>query len=685
MTSDVLGQTASTRALAQRPRGVFSLGNFSVWLALVFLGQLAALLLIDAGPAVRYHHFILPWDLDSPSRWIAFTFFGFQTIAVLSALRGLWPKTAVWIRQRFSRRQLMLLVLALFVVGAVPSRDARVYSLELIWVALIHLVNLATIIVCVSTLRTRGSMISARIDAQLDSTSTVAALDRFAVLTALAVVVAAVLLSILVYHRHPHVPDEVVYLYHARYFARGMLTMPAPPVPAAFDLDLMQYEPTRWFSPVPPGWPAILSIGVLLGVPWLVNPVLAGGSILLTFGLVREIYNARTARLSIALLATSPWFLFLAMSFMSHTATLFCALLAAYATARLWRSRALGWAIVAGVGTGLVGLIRPLEGLIVALVLGGCALAVRGARFRIAALLLLGLSTAATVLPQLPYNRVLTGNPFAFPINAYTDKYYGSGTNALGFGPQRGLGWSGLDPYPGHGVRDVAINSALNFSTLDFELLGWSTGSLILLMLLIIGRGLRKVDAPMLAALTVVPVVHSFYWFSGGPDFGPRYWFLMIVPAVVLSARGIELLSKSENELHNAARGRRHVVATVMLLITASVLVFIPWRSFDKYRHYRGMRADVRALSVDPVMQGSLVLVQGRRHPDFASAAVYNPIDLKSRAPVFAWDRGPAVRAQLRRAYPDRAVWILEGPTRTGAAYRLVSGPLSWAEVITGY
>ena len=36
------------------------------------------------------------------------------------------------------------------------------------------------------------------------------------------------------------------------------------------------------------------------------------------------------------------------------------------------------------------------------------------------------------------------------------------GTNDLGFGANRGLGWSGLDPFPGHGVLDVIVNAALN-------------------------------------------------------------------------------------------------------------------------------------------------------------------------------------------------------------------------------
>jgi hypothetical protein len=68
-----------------------------------------------------------------------------------------------------------------------------------------------------------------------------------------------------------------------------LLSMPAPPVPAAFEVDLMEYEPDRWYSPVPPGWPFALAAGMRLGVPWLVNPVLAGVNVLLTYLLLSHI------------------------------------------------------------------------------------------------------------------------------------------------------------------------------------------------------------------------------------------------------------------------------------------------------------------------------------------------------------------------------------------------------------
>jgi hypothetical protein len=128
--------------------------------------------------------------------------------------------------------------------------------------------------------------------------------------------------------------------------------------------------------------------------------------------------------------------------------------------------------------------------------------------------------------------------------------------------------------------------------------------------------------------------------------------------------------------------GRRAVGARgiALLLMGATLVLYVPWRAVGKYRHYRGMRADVRQLARVHEFGRSLVLVRGANHPDYASAAVYNPINLSADAPVYAWDASVKIREDLLRAFPDRAVWILDGPSLTGNGYRLAAGPLTTDE-----
>jgi hypothetical protein len=434
---------------------------------------------------------------------------------------------------------------------------------------------------------------------------------------------------------------------------------------------------------VPPGWPFVLAVGAWLGAPWLVNPVLGGLAILAAYPLLGAFFDRRTTRLALLLLATSPWFLFMSMNFMTHTLALVCALGAGLGVARARRTGGAIAAFVAGLCTGAVSLIRPLEGLAVAALVGPWSLGARGRKFRFSPSAWLVAGTMLSGALTFPYSRLLTGDPTRFPLMAYIDKYYAPGSNDMGFGPNRGLGWSGLDPFPGHGPADVVVNALLNTSQVNIELLGWPTGAVLLIGLLL-ARGARRLtrqDAWLLAAVAVVTGSHAFYWFSGGPDFGARYWYLIIVPCVALVARAVRTgVSGSAHETPPGIAGQGREVRTVvgaLLLMILSVTVYVPWRAAGKYRHYRGMRADVRDLARDDRLTNALVLVRGRRHPDYASAAIYNPIDLHSRAPVFAWDASEEIRERVLEAYASRPVWIVDGPSLTRQGYRLVAGPLS--------
>jgi hypothetical protein len=89
------------------------------------------------------------------------------------------------------------------------------------------------------------------------------------------------------------------------------------------------------------------------------------------------------------------------------------------------------------------------------------------------------------------------------------------------------------------------------------------------------------------------------------------------------------------------------------------------------------MRPDVQVLAGTEGFGRGLVLVRGRRFPDYASAAAYNPPDPGADAPLYAWDRDPAARRAVVEAFPDRPVWVVEGPSLTGGGYRVIGGPLT--------
>ena len=510
------------------------------WALVLAGGQAATLAMIHAGPRVGYQHYIVPWQLASDAPLAALVMFAFELLAVGWGIVVTGPARAAL---RGVRGWRLAFVGAVFVLtSATLSMHKSAYVAELVLASLVQFVHLgAALLFAISIPDPALKQFSGSIDRMIGSQGTEphaepGGPDRFAWILAGGVAVIATLLVILSYERHPHVPDEVVYLIQSRYLAKGLLALPLPPVHAAFNVDLMMYEATRWFSPVPPGWPFLLAAATALGATWFLNPLLGGINILLAYVVLRELYPRRTARIALLLLAASPWHLFMSMNLMTHTATLTAALVAAAAVGRLQRDSRLRWAVIGGIGIGVVGLIRPLEAVPLAALLGLWSLGAKHARLSRLPAFVLTLAALTTSLLVLPYNKYYTGSATSFPIMAYTDATYGVGTNALGFGPNRGLPFRGLDPIPGHGAVDVLINANFNFFQTNIELFGWATGSLLVLALLLVSGRMRRPDAYMVAAIASVVGIHSFYYFSGGPDFGARYWYLIIVPCVALAA-----------------------------------------------------------------------------------------------------------------------------------------------------
>lgn len=636
---------------------------------LAFAGQAAALQAIDAGPHMRYQHYrSVPWMAEHAI--IPLMVLALQTVV---AMVGAWRArrvVATWLRTHFVPWQLAVCGIAFVLVSATVSRDVVAWVSELALASWLQATSLVVTVMAAARLPDQAPGLARwREWFQVPGQGW----DRVVLGAALAVLILSATLSVTVYQRHPHIGDEVSYLYQARYLASGSLWMPRPPVIEAFTLDLFDYDATRWFASAPPGWPMVLAVGVLFGVPWLVNPLLAGTAVVLTWVLVRDLSDHRTARLAALLLASSPWHLFVGMSYMTHSASLAFALGGACAVMAARRTGSPWWALAGGLATGMVGMIRPLEGMVVAGLMGLWVLGIGGRRLRLPAIVAWGLGGLAIGGVIAWYNLHTTGKPGTFAIMEWANRFMGPGTNSLGFGPDRGVGWA-LDPFPGHGLRDVVVNADLNLTTINTELFGWAAGSLCLVLARLFLRPWRRLDSLMLVTALAVAGAHSFYWFSGGPDFAARYWYLVIVPLVTLTASAVRNLA-SENATQGMGWRVNALVAGMAIMAFAT---FVPWRSVDKYFHYLGMRPDVRSLAAEHQMGRSLVLIRGAHSPDFASAATFNPIDLRGAdGPVYAWDSGWELRGALLPVYADRPVWIVEGPSLTGSGYRIVEGPVS--------
>ncbi len=658
----------------------------ALWLAAAIVGQAASLQLIHAGPVVAYQHYVRPGQLLLGHRPLFVAWLGIQSVLVVAGLARHWPSIRRWLGRSFRPWQLVIIAVVFSLASATLSRSATQYAAEIILATYLQTLALATIVLAVWAVPKRvldaGHLADiGRLGLPPEPTVVESSRADGVVLVAAAfTLVVTLALAILSYQRHPHVPDEVAYLIQARTFAAGMLWLTPPPVPSGFSVDLLYFGADKVYSVFPPGWSAVLALGVLIRAPWVVNPVLAALNVVLASIVLHRLYDRRTARIGAILLACSPWSLFLGMSFMAHQFTLSCALVATMGILNCRSTRRVWWAWLAGAAMGVISLVRPLDALLVAGLLGLWSIGLGGKRLSVPAILGMVAAAGAGGVVNLWYNHALTGSARVFPVMEYFDAYYGPRTNALGFGPERGVGWSGLDPLPGHGLTDVVINANFNLFATNIELLGWATGSLLLILLVIVAGRMNRSDRLLAISAFAVIGIHSFYWFSGGPDFGARYWYLIIVPCIGLTARGVTRLA----DLIGTPTGHPRATLGAFCLTVMALVTFVPWRTLDKYYHYRGMQPGVPALAREAGFGRSLVLIEGKRHPDFHSAAVYNPLDLESDGTVYAWDRKPEVRDSLLAHYADRPVWLVAGPSLTGDGYRIKLGPVPASDLQAG-
>lgn len=653
--------------------------KFAFWSVLLLVGQTASLQMINAGRLIHFQNYRSFGEIVSQNLPVAVLVL-LQIILVGFGIAKRLRVIKDWLGKTFKLWQILFIALFLILAGAAVTPDFSIYTTSLLTAAVIQFVSLANIVLAVWSVPNEAIIsfrqkIESLIGASVETGK--ARLDRFSILAAIWVVVLAAGLSYFVYENHPHVPDETQYLFQAKYLAAGQLTVNAPLVPEAFSMYMVPFQESRWFGIFSPGWSAILAIGLKLNAAWLVNPLLAGLCVLLAYLFFQEFYSRRFARIAILLLCCSPWFVFMAMSFMSHIFTLVCALSAAVLLGRALKNKKIIYAFGAGLAIGILSLIRPLDGVMVAFLLGIWTLfssPTWRSRFLNASALVAGTITTAALV--FPYNKAVTGNALLSPLDAYYAKYFSPKVMALGFGAERGFHW-GLDAFPGHSPLEAVINAALNTFLLNTELFGWGICSLLLAILFILTVKIQKKDFWALAVIAVIVGGYSLFWYHGGPDFGARYWFLCIIPLIALSVKGIEFLESNINNTDNAGSNfNPQIILAVLVLCAVSLTSYFPWRALDKYHGYLEMRPGINELAQKNNFGRSLVLIRGEEHPDYQSAWAYNPVNFEGDAPIYAWDKNPEIRARLLNAYADRQVWIVDGPTRAGGNFKIVQGPI---------
>jgi hypothetical protein len=479
--------------------------------------------------------------------------------------------------------------------------------------------------------------------------------DGLALVLALTAALASALVTDRVFERIPHIEDEFANLWQAEVMAQGKIALTSPPYPRSFLVPfVVDYQGIR-FGKYPPGWPATLSLGAQLGIPWLVNPLLGGLAVWLVYRLGSKLMGRGVGLLAALLTGTSPMFLMLSGTLMSHNLSLVLTISFSLAWLDLFTvgetnpqsARVPNWILVAVAGStlGLLTLTRPLTALGVFLPFGihGAYLLLRGeGAIRRRLLTVCGLALILSAILLL-WQAALTGNPFLNPYTLWWEY------DRVGFGQGVGVTESG------HNLHLAYENTNFSLRAGRHDLFGWPYLSWLFLPFGVYALR-RRLDGWLLASIPLsLILVYGAYWI-GSWLFGPRYYYEALPAAAVTSAIGVAWLGGWLGEGRGYIRIRRlATTGLVTFLIALNCLFYLPIRLGGMHGLYGISAAYSRPFQgVD--LEGALVFVHADRWHRYGNLLILAP-PFTERDLLVAWQSNPEQDEAVMQEFSDRRIY----------------------------
>jgi 4-amino-4-deoxy-L-arabinose transferase-like glycosyltransferase len=458
-----------------------------------------------------------------------------------------------------------------------------------------------------------------------------------------------------IFERIPHVEDEFANLWQAEVMAQGQLDLPSPDNPKIFLVPFVVDFEGRRFGKYPPGWPATLSIGARLEAPWLVNAVLAGLAVWLVYRLGTKVAGRLAGLLAALLVGSSPMFVMLAGSLMSHilSLALACAFSLAWLDLFLIDGREVEpepvppWLLVtvAGFALGLLVLTRPLTACAIALpfAIHGIYILFRGeAAARRRALAVAGLTLMLSLLLLL-WQAALTGDALK---NLYTLWWE---YDRLGFGLGRG------HTETGHNLYLARINTRFSLRAGQHDLFGWPYLSWLFLPFGLIALRRNRAGWLLFSIAPILVLIYAAYWI-GAWLFGPRYYFEALLTLSITSAAGIEWLGGWGMRVKHFPRLRGFAtVALIMLLFCLNIFFYLPIRVGGMHGLFGIKRESMQTLQ-ESDLGNALVIVHAKRWMQYGALLPLTSPFVESDL-LLAWTNIPERIDELLIDYADRPIY----------------------------
>lgn len=334
----------------------------------------------------------------------------------------------------------------------------------------------------------------------------------------------------------PRVIDATAYLLEARTLANGSFSFESVGPTASLRGRFLIHtalDPTRLAPIFPPGYPALLAVGVATGLTFLIGPLLSAALVWVTYRLAFRLTGRERDGLVAACLSV------LCAALRYHTAETmshgFSALLAASAvlsTVELRRTDGrFGHALLLGLFLGVLCATRQLTGLILALACFAALLSLKKRRLlRLLPAAALGLLPGLGLL--LLHHQAITGDFFVSPQSRYYDLADGPG-NCFRLGLGSGCHYEHKDVVQEQGGDGLTLLWMLKntLHRLHYHLLDVANFEPLVLLALVYAYRVhrRPKFLPLLLALVLVPLGYSLFYFAGSyPGGGARFFSEML-------------------------------------------------------------------------------------------------------------------------------------------------------------
>lgn len=165
----------------------------------------------------------------------------------------------------------------------------------------------------------------------------------------------------------PRIIDATSYWLQARVFAAGQFTFAAPGPVHSFVGRFLVVTPSGELAVLfPPGFAALLAIGVRLGLPLLINPLLGAACAVLTYALGRAWWDETVGRVAGVLSGLCAALRYHSADTMSHIwcACLILGLLLAMTARPPQPTASWGWPLLGGACAGWLFATRPVTGVV---------------------------------------------------------------------------------------------------------------------------------------------------------------------------------------------------------------------------------------------------------------------------------------------------------------------------------